>query len=137
MERRNNLAKALALDNFHAFIVEPGYTFQYYANISQKDWEVWEPEERPFLMIVQPISNPQGEIEALTTFLAPSFEVERAKLLGMPFVDKLNFIPWEEHWNPYYTLRYNWKSFGLGQHATIKVMVDDEMRDFIQRGLGV
>lgn len=27
-----------------AFVLEPGYTFQYYANVSQTDWEPWEPE---------------------------------------------------------------------------------------------
>jgi hypothetical protein len=36
VQRRNNLAKALVADDVDAFIVEPGYTFQYYANISQK-----------------------------------------------------------------------------------------------------
>src|SRR4051794_7230907 len=77
VERRNNLAAALVADGVDAFLVEPGYTFQYYANISQKDWEVWEPEERPFLMVVQPLKNEtSGEIKAVTKFLAPSFEVE-------------------------------------------------------------
>jgi Xaa-Pro aminopeptidase len=132
-------------DKVDAFVVEPGYTFQYYANISQRDWEVWEPEERPFLMVIQPSNNPiTGEISAVTTFLAPSFEVERARLLGMPFEEELNFVPWEEHWNPYETLRTSWKShdFSIASHIKFpkesskpNVMVDDEMRDFIQRGL--
>lgn len=137
VERRDNLAAALVADEIDAFLVEPGYTFQYYANISQKDWEVWEPEERPFLMVVQPMENEKtGKIEAATTFLAPSFEVERAKLLGLPFVDNLNFVPWEEHWNPYETLLKAWKTPGLSETSEPpKVMVDDEMRDFIQRGL--
>lgn len=39
VQRRNNLAKALVADDVDAFIVEPGYTFQYYANISQKGSE--------------------------------------------------------------------------------------------------
>ncbi len=138
VERRDNLAAALIADDIDAFLVEPGYTFQYYANISQKDWEVWEPEERPFLMIVQPLKNEtSGDVKAVTRFLAPSFEVERARLLGMPFVDKLNFVPWEEHWNPYETLLKSWKTPGsTKQNSKPKVMVDDEMRDFIQRGLG-
>lgn len=135
------MAKALVADKIDAFLVEPGYTFQYYANISQKDWEVWEPEERPFLMVVQPQSSSEGEITATTTFLAPSFEVERARLLGMPFEESLKFVPWEEHWNPYETLMEAWNSDLLAglrnppQRAP-KVMVDEEMRDFIQRGLG-
>ncbi|CZS90002.1 probable xaa-Pro dipeptidase [Rhynchosporium agropyri] len=138
VERRDNLAAALVADGVDAFVVEPGYTFQYYANISQKDWEVWEPEERPFLMVVQPVKNEStGEIKAAVNFLAPSFEVERAKLLGMPFVDKLHFVPWEEHWNPYETLLKAWKTPGLKKrNSRPKIMVDDEMRDFIQRGLG-
>lgn len=140
--RRGNLAKALVADQVDAFIAEPGYTFQYYANISQRDWEVWEPEERPFLMIVQPYQNlTTEEFRSVTTFLAPSFEVERVKLLNMPFEDRLKIIPWEEHWNPYKTLIESWKTYsaiGLDSssgRAMPKVMVDGEMRDFIQRGL--
>ncbi|KAK0101455.1 hypothetical protein ONS95_006627 [Cadophora gregata] len=138
VERRDNLASALVADGVDAFLVEPGYTLQYYANISQKDWEVWEPEERPFLMIVQPLINESsGEIKAVTRFLAPSFEVERARLLGMPFVDQLDFVPWEEHWNPYETLSKSWKTPGsFEKDSKPKIMVDEEMRDFIQRGLG-
>jgi hypothetical protein len=42
VDRRNRLAIALAQDGVDAFAVEPGYTFQYFANVSQPDWEVWE-----------------------------------------------------------------------------------------------
>lgn len=143
VQRRNNLAKALIAVQVDAFIVEPGYTFQYYANISQKDWEVWEPEERPFLMIVQPYRNcSTGEIYSVTSFLSPSFEVERVKLLHMPFEESLTIVPWEEHCNPYETLKNSWKTYPAvdsNPKALItapKVMVDEEMRDFIQRGLG-
>ncbi|KAL3424903.1 metallopeptidase family M24 [Phlyctema vagabunda] len=142
VERRNRLAEALVKDDVDAFLVEPGYTFQYYANISQKDWEVWEPEERPFLMIVQPHKDSVGKITASTRFLAPNFEVERARLLGMPFDETLSFVPWEEHWNPYQTLMNSWKSASLDSESkdtlrsAPKIMVDEEMRDFIQRGLG-
>ncbi|XHF98533.1 hypothetical protein AWENTII_002081 [Aspergillus wentii] len=133
-ERRIRLAKALVQDNVDAFTVEPGYTFKYYANVSQPEWEVWEPEERPFLMIVRPYIQPQtGEITAQTSFLCPSFEAERARLLGMPFVDSIDIIPWEEHWNPYKTLKLS-NIFTDLQH-TPRLMVDEEMRDFIQRGL--
>jgi hypothetical protein len=111
--------------------------------------EVWEPEERPFLMIIQPSLSPSnGEITARTSFLVPHFEVERAKLLGMPFTDELIFIPWEEHWNPYSTLLSSWSyppspspspfpstNSNFKKRPNPKVMVDDEMRDFIQRGL--
>ena len=41
-ERRNRLANALVADDVDAFVVEPGYTFKYYGNVSQPEWEVWE-----------------------------------------------------------------------------------------------
>jgi Xaa-Pro aminopeptidase len=109
--------------------------------------EVWEPEERPFLMIIQPSLSPStGEITARTSFLVPHFEAERVRLLGMPFADELIFIPWEEHWNPYSTLLSSWSyppspspspstNSNFKKRDKPKVMVDDEMRDFIQRGL--
>jgi hypothetical protein len=40
--RRNRLAHALIADGVDAFVLEPGYTFKYYANISQQNWEPWE-----------------------------------------------------------------------------------------------
>lgn len=40
--RRDRLANALVADGADAFLVEPGYTFKYYANVSQVEWEVWE-----------------------------------------------------------------------------------------------
>lgn len=76
-------------------------------------------------------------IKARTRFLCPTFEVERAKLLGMPFVDELEFVGWEEHWNPYSTLLENWyDEKKSAERKPPEIMVDDEMRDFIQRGLG-
>lgn len=54
VSRRDRLAQALVDDRIDVFAVEPGYTFQYYVNVSQPDWEVWEPEERPFVMIIEP-----------------------------------------------------------------------------------
>lgn len=41
-KRRDRLAEALVADEVDAFVVEPGYTFKYYANVSQPEWEVWE-----------------------------------------------------------------------------------------------
>lgn len=132
VERRDRLAQALAIDGVDAFVVEPGYTFKYYANVSQPEWEVWEPEERPFLMVVRPVRTQSGKVIANTTFLAPAFEAERARLLNMPFEGPISILPWEEHWNPYQTL-YDAQLF-TAKRPTI--MVDEEMRDFIQRGLG-
>ncbi|KAH7116977.1 peptidase M24 [Dendryphion nanum] len=131
--RRNNLARALAHDNIDAFVVEPGYTFSYYANITQPQWEVWEPEERPFIMVIRPSKLDDGSIIANTTFLVPHFEEVRARLLNMPFKGEINTVTYEEHWDPYTTL---WESQIWGDTLSPLLMVDDEMRDFIQRGLG-
>jgi Xaa-Pro aminopeptidase len=111
-------------------------------NSSQKDWEVWEPEERPFLMVVLAAGAPDNDVapasEAETWFLVPSFEAERARLLGMPFEDALSLAEYEEHWNPYTTLLNSapMSKIKTGRSDTRpKIIVDDEMRDFISRGL--
>ncbi|KAF9874383.1 metallopeptidase family M24 [Colletotrichum karsti] len=132
IERRDRLAKALAASNIDAFALEPGYTFQYYGNISQVDWEPWEPEERPFLMLVMPQTLPSGEITGKTAFLSPHFEEGRVRMLGIPSRDEeLDIVIWEEHWNPYSTLLKS----RLFDGRKAKIMVDEEMRDFIVRGL--
>lgn len=41
VNRRDRLAQALHNQGLDAFLVEPGYTFSYYANVTQPDWEVW------------------------------------------------------------------------------------------------
>ncbi|KAF2089550.1 Creatinase/aminopeptidase [Saccharata proteae CBS 121410] len=133
IERRDRLAHALHLSNVDAFVLEPGYTFQYYGNISQTDWEPWEPEERPMLMIVQPEhDNETGTVKAKTSFLSPHFEEGRVRMLGIPSADELDIVTWEEHWSPYMTLRKS-HLFRVSEQPT--VMVDEEMRDYIVRGL--
>jgi len=82
-------------------------------------------------MVVRPHTDSNGITTANTTFLVPSFEATRARLLNMPFTSDIELVTWEEHWNPYITLLSSWDS-SIGK----KLMVDDEMRDFIQRGLG-
>ncbi|KAF3053251.1 hypothetical protein E8E11_004670 [Didymella keratinophila] len=129
--RRNNLAKALAVEKIDAFVVEPGYTFSYYANITQPQWEVWEPEERPFVMVIRPEELSDGSIVANTSFLVPHFEETRARLLNMPFEEDIHTVTYEEHWN-YYTTLYESEIWGETLSPTL--MVDEEMRDFIQRG---
>lgn len=129
--RRNNLAKALAIEGIDAFVVEPGYTFSYYANITQPQWEVWEPEERPFVMVIRPEKMPDGSVVANTSFLVPHFEETRARLLNMPFEEEIHTVTYEEHWN-YYTTLYESEIWGETLSPTL--MVDEEMRDFIQRG---
>lgn len=131
--RRNNLAKTLAIEGVDAFVVEPGYTLSYYANITQPQWEVWEPEERPFVMVIRPEKLSDGSVVANTSFLVPHFEETRARLLKMPFEEDIQTITYQEHWN-YYTTLY--ESDIWGETLSPTLMVDEEMRDFIQRGLG-
>jgi hypothetical protein len=126
--RRNNLAKALVKDEVDAFVVEPGYTFSYYANVTQPQWEVWEPEERPFIMVIRPERLSDGTIIANTSFLVPHFEEVRARLLNMPFEGEISTVNYEEHWNPYTTL---WTAPLWGTKLSPKLMIDEEMRDFI------
>ncbi|POS69628.1 metallopeptidase family M24 [Diaporthe helianthi] len=132
--RRDRLAQALAASGVDAFVLEPGYTFQYYGNISQTDWEPWEPEERPFLMLVLPEQAGDGTIRAKTAFLSPHFEEGRVRMLGIPGRDAvLDIVTWEEHWDPYATLLKS-RLFADLNH-TPKLMMDEEIRDYIVRGL--
>src|SRR5206468_2135050 len=124
--RRNRVAHALVASNVDAFALEPGYSFQYYGNISQHDWEPWEPEERPFIMLIEPhVNATTGVITAKTSLLSPHFEEGRVRMLGIPADGRLDIVTWEEHWNPYDTLRKEL----FGGRAGVKIMVDEEMRD--------
>ncbi|KAG9251415.1 peptidase M24, structural domain-containing protein [Emericellopsis atlantica] len=134
LERRDRLAKALDKNGVDAFVLEPGYTFQYYGNISQVDWEPWEPEERPFLMLIMPQTSDEGEVTAKTAFLSPAFEAGRVRMLGIPSrEEELDIVAWEEHWNPYTTLR---ESHLFKDMEEPVLMADEEIRDYIVRGLG-
>ncbi|ROV87346.1 hypothetical protein VMCG_10701 [Cytospora schulzeri] len=134
ISRHDRLAQALAASDMDAFVLEPGYTFQYYGNISQVDWEPWEPEERPFLMLVLPEISSTGTVKAKTAFLSPHFEEGRVRMLGIPSHDEeLDIVIWEEHWNPYTTLMESHLFKDLGRQP--KLMMDEEIRDYIVRGL--
>ena len=52
-------------------------------------------------------------------------------MLGIPAEGELDILTWEEHWDPYATLR---KGMFDGR-SDVKIMVDEEMRDYIVRGL--
>lgn len=79
-------------------------------------------------MVVSPVQTSDGSVVAHTRFLAPAFGAERVKLLGMPIQNELNIVTYGEHWNPY-SILYNVTAFN--NPALTKVMVDEEMRDFI------
>jgi hypothetical protein len=40
-----------------AFVVEPGYTFKYYGNVSQPEWEVWEVSKRAICETTQKLKK--------------------------------------------------------------------------------
>lgn len=120
--------------------VSPAYFIpRYYGNISQPDWEPWEPEERPFLMLVLPQTLDSGAVVAKTAFLAPHFEEGRVRMLGIPSrEEELDIVIWEEHWDPYATLmdsRLFANRSGAGGASPPTLMMDEEMRDYISRGL--
>jgi Xaa-Pro aminopeptidase len=82
-------------------------------------------------MIVQPsVNSSTGEVKAKTTFLSPHFEEGRVRMLGIPSEGELDIIVWEEHRNPYSTLKK-----GLFPDKNATLMVDEEIRDFLVRGL--
>lgn len=106
---------------------------RYYGNISQVDWEPWEPEERPFLMLILPQEDESGEVTAKTAFLSPHFEEGRVRMLGIPSrEEELDIVIWEEHWNPYTTLLESRLFEGKDEPV---LMADEEIRDYIIRGL--
>lgn len=127
---------------------------RYYANVSQHDWDPYEPEDRPFLMIIQPVQDPAtGTITARTAFLAPHFEVGRVRMLAIPrrAGTELDIVVWEEHLDPYETLRRSHlfpraapttkndgndydKDYDDSQPPPV-AMVDAETRSFIISGL--
>lgn len=106
---------------------------RYYGNISQVDWEPWEPEERPFLMLILPQEDESGEVTAKTAFLSPHFEEGRVRMLDIPSrEEELDIVIWEEHWNPYTTLLESHLFKGKDEPV---LMADEEIRDYIIRGL--
>jgi Xaa-Pro aminopeptidase len=83
LARQDELAEVLRREEVDAFIAEPGGTSQYYVNVSSS---VWELSERPFLLVVTPVD---------IFFLAPLFEVSRAKMLNI-VSNETKFVTWAE-----------------------------------------
>jgi Xaa-Pro aminopeptidase len=84
VDRQKELASRIAEEKVDAFIAESGGTTQYYANFSYTDWGL---SERPFLLVVTPDEM---------FFLAPLFEVSRARMLSIPSSHAITFITWAE-----------------------------------------
>ncbi|KAJ8123547.1 hypothetical protein ONZ43_g535 [Nemania bipapillata] len=72
-------------------------------------------------------------------FLAPHFEEGRVRMLGIPSLeDGLDIVIWEEHWDPYVTLlnsRLFASSASITRRSKPRLIIDEEIRDFISRGL--
>ena len=84
-------------------------------------------------MLVLPQQSSSGEVTAKTAFLSPHFEEGRVRMLGIPSrEDELDIVIWEEHWNPYTTLLES-RLFKGKENPTL--MMDEEIRDYIVRGL--
>lgn len=107
----------------------------YYANLSSFDWESWEPEERPFLLVVQPSHSPEGGIAANTTMLVPAFEEARARQLQLPLDEDTTWLRWEEHENPFQVLANYLSSSTTPSQQPPKAILGDEIRLFIAQGL--
>ena len=84
LERQRELARQLRKEGVDAFIAEPSGMTQYYANFSSRSWEL---SERPFLMVVTPMKM---------FFIAPWFEVSRARMLMIPSSNGTEFVTWAE-----------------------------------------
>lgn len=85
-------------------------------------------------MLVLPEVSSTGVVKAKTAFLSPHFEEGRVRMLGIPSHDaELDIVIWEEHWNPYTTLMES--HLFKDSDRKPKIMVDEEMRDYIVRGL--
>lgn len=85
-------------------------------------------------MLVFPETSATGEIKAKTAFLSPHFEEGRVRMLGIPSRDaELDIVIWEEHWNSYKTLMES-RLFQDFEHKPT-LMMDEEIRDYIVRGL--
>ncbi|KAF8321295.1 Creatinase/aminopeptidase [Clavulina sp. PMI_390] len=133
VSRQRSLVKRLRETNAGAYIAEPGSNGLYFANISSAQWHL---SERPFLIIITPAERPVTE--ASFTILAPRFEIERAKLLGIPIIrgeglgsQSIAFIEWAEDEDPFNVL---FKA--LPDSVTNgTVVLDQGMRKFIADGL--
>lgn len=95
------------------------------------------------MLILPETSGAGGAVRARTAFLSPHFEEGRVRMLGIPSRDaELDVVVWEEHWDPYATLLGSHLFSGAGSAAAARrgrpptLMVDEEIRDYIVRGLG-
>ncbi|TCD66692.1 hypothetical protein EIP91_001046 [Steccherinum ochraceum] len=98
LTRQQTLAETLHSLNSSAYIVEPGASASYFANLSSSSWHL---SERPLLLIVTPDVDEHGAVHAQVSILTPSFEATRARLLSIPSASDIVYPEWAEHADPY------------------------------------
>lgn len=125
--RQRSLAQELFNANAAAYIAEPGPSAAYFANISNSHWRL---SERPLLLIVSPVVDDHGEVQANISVLSPKFETTRAKLLPIPGQSPPNFFEWAEDTDPYAVAVSTIHNLG-----SKPIYVDDSVRLFIAEGL--
>lgn len=98
-------------------------------------------------MVIQPQEDDSGAIVAKTSFLAPRFQADRVRTLPIPsFCDNpdLDIVTYEEHWNPYATLRKSrlfppidpaLAAINENMDQRPQLMLDAAMRHFLSTGL--
>ncbi|KAG9098811.1 hypothetical protein FRC06_005951 [Ceratobasidium sp. 370] len=127
LARQRALAQVLHRERIGAYIVEPGASSTYFASVSARQWHT---SERVFLVVVTPaVDHTSGDIEARVSVLAPEFERDRARLLGIPSKYPIRYITWAEEQSPYETLVDT-----LGKDVGV-IAADEAIRLFVSEGL--
>ncbi|KAG8955263.1 hypothetical protein FRC03_011237 [Tulasnella sp. 419] len=120
-ERLSEILQYQAHPQSTSYILEPGANAGYFANVSLASWRR---SERPLLVVLSPLPNNKLSIRVLT----PKFESSRAKaVFRIPSEASVEFIEWAEDEDPYSVL-----ARAVGPE---RVIVDDDMRQFVVEGL--
>ncbi|KAG8748144.1 hypothetical protein FRC10_008877 [Ceratobasidium sp. 414] len=127
LARQRALAQVLHRERIGAYIVEPGASSTYFASVSARQWHT---SERVFLVVITPaVDRISGDVEARVSVLAPEFEQDRARLLGIPSKYPIRYITWAEEQSPYETLVDT-----LGKDVGV-IAADEAIRLFVSEGL--
>ncbi|KAG8678780.1 hypothetical protein FRC08_017521 [Ceratobasidium sp. 394] len=127
LARQHALARVLHNQGIGAYIVEPGASSTYFANVSARQWRT---SERVFLVVITPaVDRISGDVEARVSLLAPEFEQDRARLLGIPSKYPIRYISWAEEQSPYETLVGT-----LGVDVGV-IAADEAIRLFVSEGV--
>lgn len=131
LSRQYSLAQVLYREGIGAYVTEPGASATFFANVSARQWHT---SERVFLVVVTPVvlgysEDGEDEVEAQVSILAPKFEEDRARLLGVPSKRPIIYLAWAEEESPYEVL-----ATALGDHVR-SAAADESSRLFVSEGL--